>query len=594
VSDPRLMWDQIREKRLIALLSPASADDCLSAYETLDPLGIVLEVALRTEAALHGIALIRKHHPKALLLAGTVLTSHQAQQAIAAGVSGIVCPDYISAVVETTVKSDRICVPGGLGDAGKQLVQKAELYDCDLETLRQLHPYQWNYKLFPALANDDRLATAKAWRSVYRELTIIYTGGISLANVDRIVQADPGGVICASALCTNPRDPAAMDSTARQWLSRLDVDQDPQDAKPVATTPAISIEPAEQGDAKHSTGSITAVTCGEVMLRLSPPHGERLVQANSLQASYGGAEANVAVSLAQFGHNVRFTGAVPENSLGQAALNRLSAFGVDTSYVQRRGQRLGIYFLEHGASQRPSRVIYDRAFSAQSDLGSGCFDWDQVFDGANWFHWSGITPALGEKNQALIREAVAAAKRNDVIVSVDLNYRSRLWDRKTAGKVMAPLVEQADLVIGNESDVADVFRIAAGNSDPEAGQIDLAGYREIATTMIQRFGLGQIAITLRESISASRNIWSAVLAGGDQFCHSRRYDITVVDRVGSGDAFAAGLIHGLATGMSNPVALEFAVAASCLKHSVEGDFNIVSIAEVEALVAGDGTGRVKR
>ncbi|MDR2768463.1 MAG: sugar kinase [Treponema sp.] len=336
------------------------------------------------------------------------------------------------------------------------------------------------------------------------------------------------------------------------------------------------------------------VCFGEIMLRLAPEGYRRFVQAHSFGASYGGAEANVAVSLANFGLDAAFVSRLPKHEIGQAAVNSLRALGVDTSKIIRGGKRAGIYFLEKGASQRPSKVIYDRAHSAMAEAEQKDFDWDAILRDARWFHFTGITPALGGSAAAITEDALKAARAKGVTVSCDLNYRKNLWTREQAGEVMGRLVKYADICIANEEDAADVFGVKAKNSDASSGSLDLDAYRETARTLAERFGFKQVAITLRESVSANDNNWSAMLYDGAGFFFSRKYAVHIVDRVGGGDSFAAGLIYGMISGLSPPETLEFAAAASCLKHSVEGDFNHVSVDEVKKLADGDASGRVQR
>lgn len=337
-----------------------------------------------------------------------------------------------------------------------------------------------------------------------------------------------------------------------------------------------------------------AVTFGEIMLRLSPPGHSRFVQTDRYMATFGGAEANVSVALANYGFESVFVTALPGHEIGQSVVNSLRQFGVDTSHIRREGERVGIYFVETGASQRPSKVIYDRAHSSIAEMKPGSVDWDAVFEGASWYHWSGITPALSDSAAACAEEAAKAAKRHGAVVSVDLNFRKKLWDREKAQAVMTPLMEHVDIAIGNEEDAECVFGIKAGKSNVEAGELDHEAYRAVAGEMASRFGLQKVAITLRESISASDNIWSACLCNGSECLFSRKYKIHIVDRVGGGDSFASGLICALLNGKSDKEALEFGVAASCLKQTIPGDYNLVSVKEVEALAGGDQSGRVQR
>jgi len=337
------------------------------------------------------------------------------------------------------------------------------------------------------------------------------------------------------------------------------------------------------------------VTLGEIMLRLAPPGFARFVQTDGFDASYGGGEANVAVALANFGLEAAFVTKLPAHEMGQAAVNALRRYGVDTRHIVRGGNRIGIYFLERGANQRASKVIYDRAGSAIAEATADEFDWDAIFDGADWFHFTGITPAISPEAAALCLAAAQAARAKNISVSCDLNYRKNLWTKAQANETMAKLMPYVTHCIANEEDAADVFNIHAPATDINAGALNHDGYIDVAKQLTARFGFAQVAITLRQSLSASHNNWGALLYDGTAAHFSPTYEITdIVDRVGGGDSFGAGLIYGLLNGFAPADALHFAVAASCLKHSIEGDFNHVSVAEVKALAAGNASGRVQR
>lgn len=336
------------------------------------------------------------------------------------------------------------------------------------------------------------------------------------------------------------------------------------------------------------------VTFGEILQKFSPPHYQRFLQATAMDVEYSGAEANVAVSLARFDVDSVFVSKVPENDLGEAALNALRHHGVDVSQVVRSGERIGIYFAEKGASQRPSKVIYDRKGSAIACAATSDFDWNAIFEDADWFHFTGITPALSDSLAAICLEACKAARAKGLTISCDLNYRQKLWSREKAKAVMTELCRFVDVCIANEEDAADVFGIKAANSDAGNGALEEASYVSVARQLQERFGFKTVAITLRESISASDNNWSAILCDGEKTYCSRKYAIHIVDRIGSGDSFCAGLIYGLHYYGDCQKALEFAVAASCLKQTMEGDFNLAGVAEVEGLLNGDVTGRIKR
>ena len=336
------------------------------------------------------------------------------------------------------------------------------------------------------------------------------------------------------------------------------------------------------------------ITFGEIMLRLAPEGYYRFVQADTFGATYGGGEANVAVSLANYGFDAKFVTKLPAHEIGQAAVNSLRKYGVDTSYITRGGDRVGIYFLEKGASQRPSKVIYDRAGSSIATATKEDFNWKQIFDGAEWFHFTGITPALNDEVAAICLEACKAAKENGVTISCDLNYRNKLWSKEKAGEVMGELCKYVDVCIANEEDAADVFGIHAANTDVTTGTVNHEGYKDVAKQLADRFGFSKVAITLRESISANDNNWSAMLYDGNDYFFSKKYKMHIVDRVGGGDSFGGGLIAASLNGFDSQATIEFAVAASCLKHSIEGDMNLVSMDEVLKLAGGDGSGRVQR
>ena len=336
------------------------------------------------------------------------------------------------------------------------------------------------------------------------------------------------------------------------------------------------------------------VTFGEIMLRLAPVGYERFFQSDRMEATFGGGEANVAVSLANFGVDSRYVTKLPKHAIGQAAVNALRYFGVDTTEIVRGGDRVGVYYLEKGASQRGSVCIYDRAHSAIQESDPAEFDWDRILDGADWFHFTGITPALGGNLVLACRDACAAARRRGITVSCDLNYRGKLWSREQARRAMTMLCEYVDVCIANEEDARDVFGISAKNTDITAGKLDWNGYRSVAEQLTAQFGFRAVAITLRGSISASDNDWAGMLYTGGESYFSRNYRVHIVDRVGGGDSFGAGLIYALREKMPPQEAIDFAVAASALKHSIEGDFNRATVAEIRKLAAGDGSGRVQR
>ncbi len=336
------------------------------------------------------------------------------------------------------------------------------------------------------------------------------------------------------------------------------------------------------------------VTFGEIMLRLAPEGYLRFFQNDTMQATFGGGEANVAVSLANYGMDASFVTKLPSHAIGQGAVNSLRALGVDTKDIVRGGERVGIYYLEKGASQRGSVCIYDRAYSAIQLASREDFDWDKIFDGADWFHFTGITPALGENLVEICLDACKAAKEKGVKISCDLNYRGKLWTREQAREAMTKLCKYVDVCISNEEDAKDVFGIEAENTDIYGGKLDKEGYKSVAKQLMDTFGFEKVAITLRSSISANDNDWAGMLYDGEEYCFSKEYHLHIVDRVGGGDSFGGGLIYALLNGKTTQQAVEFAVAASALKHSIEGDYNRVTVSEVEKLAGGDASGRVQR
>ena len=336
------------------------------------------------------------------------------------------------------------------------------------------------------------------------------------------------------------------------------------------------------------------VTFGEIMLRLNPEGYLRFVQADKYEATFGGGEANVAVSLANYGMDASFVTKLPAHEIGQCAINELRRYGVDTSKIVRGGPRVGIYYAEKGASQRPSKVIYDRAGSSIALAQPSDFNWDEIFEGADWFHFTGITPALGGALPEICLEACKAAHERGITVSCDLNYRKKLWTREQARECMSKLVPYVDVCISNEEDAKDVFGIEAENTDIDSGKLNHEGYTSVARQLSERFGCKYVAITLRSSISANDNDWAGMLYTDGKAHFSKQYHMHIVDRVGGGDSFGGGLIYSLLSGYEPQKAIDFAVAASCLKHTIEHDFNLCSVAEVESLAGGNASGRVQR
>lgn len=336
------------------------------------------------------------------------------------------------------------------------------------------------------------------------------------------------------------------------------------------------------------------VCFGEIMCRLSPPGFLRVVQTNEFEISFAGGEANVAVAVANFGREAAFVTKLPDNDLAKSALRVLRGYGVDLKNVSIGGDRMGIYFVEKGASQRPSKVLYDRKYSSISMASSKDFNWDAIFEEASWFHFTGITPALSDNLAMICTEACQAAKKKSITISCDLNYRKNLWPSEKAGRVMSELMGYVDVCIANEEDAEKVFGIKAADTDLIGGKISKQGYLRVAQQLMANFGFGKVAITLRGSISANDNTWAGILYDGKELYTSKEYNIHLVDRVGGGDSFGGGLIYALMGGYEPQLALEFAVAASCLKQATEFDFSQATVLEVQNLMGGDGSGRVQR
>ena len=330
------------------------------------------------------------------------------------------------------------------------------------------------------------------------------------------------------------------------------------------------------------------------MLRLMPEDGHRFLQNEWLEATYGGGEANVAVSLANFGEDAAYVTALPDNDIAQACINSLRYFGVDTGKILRQGDRIGVYYVEKGQSQRPSKVIYDRKGSSIATAKRGDFKWDEILEGTEWFHWTGITPALSDDLKEICLDAFKEAKKRGIIISCDLNYRKNLWSTEEAFATMTKLVPYVDVCIANEEDAEKVLGIRAKNTDVNCGKLDREGYKEVAAEISEKYGCGKVAITLRESISANDNKWSGMFYDGENYYFSKTYNIHLWDRVGGGDSFGAGLIYSLVNGKDGQYAIDFAAAASCLKQTIQGDFNRITVKEAENLMEGSGSGRVQR
>ena len=567
------IFERLGELKLVPVIKIDRPEDALPLGKALCDGGLpCAEVTFRTAAAAESISIISRELPDMLVGAGTVLTLEQLDSAIAAGAKFIVSPGLNPTIVKACIEKGIPVLPGCATPS-------------DIE--RALELGLTHVKFFPA-ENIGGLAAIKAMSAPYTSVKFIPTGGISAKNV-RDYLAFPKILACGGSWMVSADLIASGNFDAIRKLTAEAVELTSPAAAPAPAAPKGPLNIV-----KNPGKTPRIVTFGEIMLRLAPEGYTRFVQAEKFGATYGGGEANVAVSLSGFGMDAAFATKLPDHDIGQAAVNSLRRFGVDTSRIVRGGARVGIYFLEKGASQRPSKVIYDRAGSSIATASASDFDWERILDGADWFHFTGITPALGDNVAAICLDALKACRKLGIPVSCDLNYRKNLWSREKAGKVMGGLMEYVSLCIANEEDAGDVFGIKAAGTDITGGKLSHDGYKSVAAQLTERFGFSSVAITLRQSHSANDNTWGAMLYSGGEYFFSKNYDVHIVDRVGGGDSFGAGLIYGTLEGMAPQAALEFAVAASCLKHSIEGDFNLVSVKEVFSLAGGDASGRVQR
>lgn len=578
------IFEQLEQIKLIPVAVLDKAADARPLAQALIAGGLpCAEVTFRTAAAAEAIKILRTEFPDMLTGAGTVLTVEQAEKALAAGAQFIVSPGFNPAVVQYCIDRSVPIIPG--------VSSPTEIEAALAFSLTVL-------KFFPAEALGG-LSMIKALSAPYGSVRFIPTGGINETNMTDYLKS-PKVLACGGSWMI-PKDLIAAGDFAKiealtaAAAKKIAAFNEPT---PQAAGCCTGTAAPAYGKAACAVPAYTehphVVTFGEIMLRLAPPGYTRFVQAETFGATYGGAEANVAVSLANYGIDASFVTKLPAHEIGQSAVNALRRFGVNTAHIARGGKRIGIYYLEKGASQRPSKVIYDRLPSSISEAELTDFDWDTIFEGASWFHFTGITPALSQNTAALCKQACSAAKERGLTVSCDLNYRKKLWSKEEAQRVMSELCGFVDVCIANEEDAADVFGIVSHNTDIHSGKLNREGYQEVASALAERFGFRTVAITLRESLSASDNNWSALLYENGTAYFSRTYPIRIVDRVGGGDSFGAGLIYSSLKNMPAQERIEFATAASCLKHSIEGDFNAVSVDEVMLLAGGNASGRVQR
>ena len=571
-------YERIKECRMIPVIALDNVSDAKPLAKALYDGGLpCAEVTFRREGADLCIKAMKEEYPDMLVGAGTVLSKEQVDAALNAGAEFIVSPGLDEAIVSYCIEKN-ICVIPGVSTAS----DVAKAYSLGLKVV----------KFFPAEAAGG-VKMLKALSAPYNMMTFMPTGGISKDNMasyyalKNVIACGGSFMIDAKAIKEGNFD--KIKNLTKEVVEAINAlnDNDSNKENNAFDSQKKNIDLSGLSDKK-------VITFGELMLRLAPEGYLRFVQADTFEATFGGGEANVSISLANFGMNTSFVTKLPAHEIGQMSVNSLRKYGVDTSLIVRGGKRVGIYYLEKGASQRASKVIYDRAGSAIAEASKSDFDWDKIFEGAGWFHFTGITPALSDELADIALEACKKAKEKGIIVSCDLNYRNKLWSKEKAGEVMGKLCKYVDVCISNEEDANDVFKIKAPDTDVTAGEINSEGYKYVAEELKKRFGFSYVAITLRESISASDNRWGAMLYDGNDFYFSKKYNVHIVDRVGGGDSFGAGLIYSLTHNASPKDAIEFAVAASCLKHSIEGDYNFVSADEVNKLAKGDASGRVQR
>ncbi|MBQ8441395.1 MAG: bifunctional 4-hydroxy-2-oxoglutarate aldolase/2-dehydro-3-deoxy-phosphogluconate aldolase [Clostridia bacterium] len=526
-----------------------------------------LEVTLRSEVSLQAISEIVKNYPDLHILAGTVLTVEQAQAALDAGASGLVMPGYDDEIVNFAIEKEIPIVPG--------CVTAADIQKGYKKGLRV-------FKFFPA-EQCGGLAAIKLLSGPFKGAKFLPTGGMNYKNIGTYLK-ESCILACGGSYMADAKLLAAKDfDTVRENCKRA-----------VRISKGEEIEKTEFLRTGIKDPSKSIVGFGDFMLRLNPEGYLKFIQADRFVVNYTGAEANVCTSLSYMGMNTEFVTRLPDNLISECALANLRKFNVGTNYIAKGGDRIGLFYAEKGASQRPSKIVYDRKASAFATCKAEDFDWDKIFKGASHFHFTGITPALGENVAKACEAACIAAKKKGLTVSCDLNYRKNLWTREQAKETMSKLLPYVDILIANEEDSADVLGICAKDTDINSGVLSHEGYIDVAKQIHETYGVPTVAITLRKSISASDNDWSAMLYTGGQAYFSKEYRIHIVDRVGGGDSFGAGLIYAYQNGFEAQEQIEFAAAASCLKQSIELDVNISSVSDILSLMGGNASGRVQR
>lgn len=567
-SKPRLLG-AIAKTGILPVVSVPSLEVAVPLARALLQGGVnALEVTLRTPCALDAIAAIRKNVPDLVVGAGTILTVEQMEAAHRAGAQFMVSPGFDPAIADAARSAGIPYIPGATSASEVTAAVKKGLHVL---------------KFFPAEANGG-MAALKLLHGPFPDVSFIPTGGMNRANIGRYLASN------FVAACGGSYMAKAEDVKAGDWRKI-----ERETARCVAVAARARALQTERCSFPPQERLTRLVGFGDFLLRLSPPGYRRFSQASAFETYYTGAEANVCASLAVMGASTSFVTRVPDNPIARVGLSELKRLDVDVSHVVWGGDRLGLFYLEKGASQRPSQVVYDRKHTGVTTARRKDFDWREIFSGASHFHFTGVTPALGAEIPKIVEDACRAARKSGCVVSCDLNYRKTLWTTDAASRVMTPLLRRVDYLIANEEDIGKVLGIRAEDSDVISGRLDRDGYADVAAQVIRRFpNIRAVAVTLRRSVSSSDNVWGAMLYAGGRAYFSRDYDVHIVDRVGGGDSFAAGLLYALGNGDGPQDAVEFAAAASCLKQTIELDVNLSTVDEIRRLAGGDGSGRIQR
>ena len=564
--------ERISECGSLPVIKIPSLDKALPLAKALRQGGInMIEVTVRNEVAFSAIKAIKETYPDMIVGAGTILSTELAEEAKEAGAMFCVAPGYNPETVAYCQKIGMPFVPG--------CVTATEIEIAAAAGLKYL-------KFFPAESSGG-IKTLKDLHGPFPDIRFIVTGGISLNNISSYLAlnyiAACGGSFMAKADSIKNEEWRLITSLCQQAIR---------------TTKTVRSQEAptgltENGEKKHPTGN-KIVGFGDLLVSFNPEGYRRFIQSDTMRINYTGAEANVLASLSSFGMETELVTRVPCNPISECAVSFLHKYRIGTDYIKYGGDRIGVIYTERGASQRPSRVVYDRMHTAMCEITPTMLDWNEIFQDAQWFHFTGITAALSDSTASCCLEACKAAKAKGITISCDLNYRKKLWSEEKAKRIMSELVRYVDVLIANEEDADRVLGIKSRNTDVETGRLNRSGYIDVASQICKQYGCKKVGISLRQSISASDNVWSAMLYDGKEAVFSREYKIHIVNRVGGGDSFAAGLIYSLINNYDSQKSVDFAAAASCLKHSIEEDFNLVSVEEVQMLMSGSGSGRVQR